>query len=74
MANLKVFESDFVAKLREVNSLDFYMDPDSEFDLSSSPNAVLVSQNTILPDKIPVLSPNAGPGQEYHESECGTAW
>ena len=32
MANLKVFESDFVAKLREVNSLDFYMDPDSEFD------------------------------------------
>ena len=59
MANLKVFESDFVAKLREVNSLDFYMDPDSEFDLSSCPNAVLISKNTVLPDKIPVLSPNA---------------
>ncbi|MBR2012164.1 MAG: hypothetical protein IKA08_02795 [Alphaproteobacteria bacterium] len=56
MANLKVFESTFVEKLREVKSLDFYTDPNSEFDLSSYPNAVLVSQNTELPDAVPVLS------------------
>lgn len=57
MANLKVFESTFVEKLREVKSLDFYTDPNSEFDLSSYPGVVLESQDIKLPDEPPILSP-----------------
>lgn len=67
MAKLKVFKSDFVDKLRKVESLDFYMDQHSEFDLSPYPNVVLVSEKTELPDTIPVLSPSADDDAENAE-------
>lgn len=59
MAKLKVFQDGFVKELYKIKSLDFYTCQNTEFDLTSYPQAVLTSNKIDISDIPPVLSPDA---------------